>query len=88
MSVWFVARRNGAIASAHSQIQPGYAEEALDDQASTELQAYCQGGRPDLSDADNLDKVLKAILLAAGGMAGETPVQARAAFKAAWQALS
>jgi hypothetical protein len=41
----------------------------------------------DLSEADNLDKVLKAILYAAGGMAGKTPAQTRAAFKAAWQAL-
>lgn len=41
----------------------------------------------DLSDADNLDKALKAILYAAGGMAGKTPAQTRAAFKTAWQAL-
>jgi hypothetical protein len=41
----------------------------------------------DLSEADNLDKVLKAILYAAGGMAGKTPAQTRAAFKTAWQAL-
>jgi hypothetical protein len=41
----------------------------------------------DLSEAENLEKVLKAILYAAGGMAGKTPAQTRAAFKTAWQAL-
>lgn len=41
----------------------------------------------DLSDADTLEKALKAVLYAAGGMAGKTPAQTRAAFKTAWQAL-
>lgn len=41
----------------------------------------------DLSDADALEKALKAILYAAGGMAGKTPAQTRSAFKTAWQAL-
>jgi hypothetical protein len=86
--IWYVHRRaNDSIASAHAEIQPGYAEEALDDQTSAELQAYLQGGRPDLSDAETLEKALKAVLYAAGGMAGKTPAQTRAAFKTAWQAL-
>ena len=41
----------------------------------------------DLSDAETLEKAMKAILYAAGGMAGKTPAQSRAAFKTAWQAL-
>lgn len=41
----------------------------------------------DLSDADNLEKTLKAILLAAGTMAGKTPTQIKAAFKTVWQSL-
>lgn len=87
MAIWFVHRRDGSIASAHQEMQPDYAEEALDDQTSIELQAYFQGSRPDLSDADALEKVLKAILLAAGQMAGKTVPQTKAAFKNAWQAL-
>jgi hypothetical protein len=41
----------------------------------------------DPSNSDNLNKQLKAILLAAAGMAGKTPAQAKQAFLAAWQAL-
>jgi hypothetical protein len=83
----YVHQSGGAIASAHHQIQPDYAEEASDDQASTELQTFLQAGRLDLSDADNLEKTLKAILLAAASMSGKTVAQARAAFRTAWQAL-
>lgn len=42
---------------------------------------------PDLSDSDNLEKALKAILLVAAAWNGKTPAQARAAFKTAWDAL-
>lgn len=42
---------------------------------------------PDQSNLDNIAKRDKAILLAAATMAGRTPTQARAAFKAAWDAL-
>jgi hypothetical protein len=90
MSIWYVHRRaNNSISSAHQQIQPGYAEEALDDTTSADLQAYLQGAttKPDLSDPETLDKALKAVLFAAGGMAGKTPAQSRAAFKTAWEAL-
>lgn len=41
----------------------------------------------DLSNADNLEKALKAVLLAAAGMTGKTPAQAKSAFLTAWQAL-
>lgn len=41
----------------------------------------------DFSNADNQAKALKAVLLAAGAMAGKTPAQSKAAFTAAWQAL-
>jgi hypothetical protein len=87
--IWYVHRRPaGGISSAHSEIQPGYAEEPLDDQVSQELIAFLQGPPPiDISDADTLEKALKAVLYAAGGMAGKTPAQTRAAFKTAWQAL-
>jgi hypothetical protein len=87
MTIWYVHRRNGAISSAHADLQPDYAEEALDDQTSTELQTFLQAGRPDLSDPDNLEKTLKAILLAAAAMSGKTVAQARAAFTTAWRAL-
>jgi hypothetical protein len=42
---------------------------------------------PDLSDTNNLDKLIKAAVLAAAAMAGKTPGQARAAFKTAWDSL-
>lgn len=42
---------------------------------------------PDQADSSNLDKALKAILLASGTMAGKTPAQIKAAFAAAWNAL-
>lgn len=42
---------------------------------------------PDLSDPDNVEKGLRAVLLAAATMSGRTPAQARAAFKAAWDSL-
>lgn len=39
--IWFVHRRqDNSIASAHEEIQPGYAEEALDDQTDAEMIAY------------------------------------------------
>ena len=41
----------------------------------------------DYSNADNIEKSMKAILLAAANMAGKTPAQAKAAFKEAWDAL-
>ena len=43
--------------------------------------------QPDLSNLDNIAKRDKAILLAAAAMTGRTPAQAKAAFKAAWDAL-
>lgn len=39
-AVWHVHRTNGAIVWAGQYAQPGYADEALDDQTSTELQAF------------------------------------------------
>jgi hypothetical protein len=86
--IWHVHRGSGgSITSAHQQIQPGYAEEAADDQTSAELQTFLQGGHPDLSDPDNLEKALKAVLFASASMAGKTVAQARAAFTTAWRAL-
>lgn len=41
----------------------------------------------DQGDADRLNKQLKAVLLAAAAMAGKTPAQARAAYRAAVDAL-
>jgi hypothetical protein len=41
----------------------------------------------DLSNTDNLDKVLRAICLMTGTWAGKTPAQIKAAFLSAWQAL-
>lgn len=85
---WWVHRRaDNSIAATYSEIKLGLAEEELDDTTSVELQAYFAAGRPDLSDAETLEKALKAVLYAAGGMAGKTPAQSRAAFKTAWQAL-
>lgn len=42
---------------------------------------------PDLSDLNNIDKLIKAAVLAAAAMSGRTPAQARAAFLAAWNSL-
>lgn len=91
MTIWYVHRTSGgAIQSAHQTIQPGYAEEALDSASSNELQVYLAAAEavPDLSNSDNLAKTLKAILLAAGALSGKTPAQCKAAFQAAWNALS
>lgn len=38
--IWYVARCNGVIVSAHAEPQPGYAEEALDDANNAEMAAY------------------------------------------------
>lgn len=43
--------------------------------------------QPDQSNLDNIAKRDKAILLAAAALAGKTVPQAKAAFKAAWDAL-
>lgn len=43
--------------------------------------------QPDQSNLDAIAKRDKAILLAAATMAGKTPAQAKAAYKAAWDAL-
>lgn len=42
--IWYVHRRGNAIASVHSEIQPGYAEEALAEQDS-ELQVWFKVAR-------------------------------------------
>lgn len=42
----------------------------------------------DLSNLDNLEKSIKAAVLAAGIMSGRTPAQAKAAFLQAWNALN
>jgi hypothetical protein len=83
--IWHVQRRNGSIVATYSEPKQGL--EALDDQTSPELQAYFNGARVDLSDPNNLEKALKAVLYAAGGMAGKTPADSRQAFRTAWQAL-
>lgn len=41
----------------------------------------------DMSDPDNLEKTMKAVLLAAATMSGKTVAQARSAFTAAWRSL-
>jgi hypothetical protein len=41
VTIWYVHRRgDNSIASAHSEPQPGYAEEALDDTVDAEMMAY------------------------------------------------
>ncbi len=41
MTIWYVHRRgDGSIASAGEDMQPGYAEEALDDATDPEMIAY------------------------------------------------
>lgn len=86
--IWHIHRHAGAIVSAHQEKQPGYADEALDDSTSNELQTFLQAaGAADQSIADNLGKALEAILYAAGGMAGKSPAESRQAYRTAWQAL-
>lgn len=41
--------------------------------------------KPDLSDIDNIEKTLKAILLTTGRWQGKTVAQIKADFKTAWQ---
>jgi hypothetical protein len=41
----------------------------------------------DMSDVNNLDKILKAIALGLGDLMGKTPLQVRDAIKARYQAL-
>lgn len=48
---------------------------------------YVTPAARDLSDADNLERALKAVLLAAAAMSGKTAAQARASFTTAWRAL-
>jgi uncharacterized protein YabN with tetrapyrrole methylase and pyrophosphatase domain len=43
--------------------------------------------KPDASDTTNLQKELKAVVLAAALLAGKTPAQAKAAYKAAFDSL-
>lgn len=60
------------------------------DRAATEAEIAAWNAAhaaPDPSNLDNVAKRDKAILLAAAAMAGRTPAQAKAAFKAAWDAL-
>lgn len=42
---------------------------------------------PDFGDFNSNTKMVKALLLASASMAGKTPAQARAAFRAAWDSL-
>ena len=51
-----------------------------------EIDAW-RAAQPDQSNLDVIAKRDKAILLAAASMAGRTTAQAKAAFKAAWDAL-
>lgn len=43
--IWYVHKVEGAIVSAHSQPQAGYAEEALDDELDVDLQAVLEAAR-------------------------------------------
>ena len=40
--IWYVHRVDGAITSAHEWVQPGYAEEALDDAVAADLIAFLE----------------------------------------------
>ena len=90
MTIWYVHRNGGnAIVSANTVMQPGYATEALDDASNAEIQAYLITATAvqDPSSADNLQKGLKAVLLASAVLSGKATAQAKAAFAAAWNAL-
>ena len=44
--IWYVRRRDDdSISSAHQEMQPGYAEEALDDQTDADLIAFLAAAR-------------------------------------------
>lgn len=62
------------------------------DSASPEVVAFngtvaASFAGPDLSDSNNLPKAMKAMLLVMSAWSSKTPVQAKAAFLAAWNAL-
>lgn len=82
----FVQRTNGTITMMFAARQPGIAEEELADNHPDVL-AFLNKPSADISNSDNVPKVYKALLLAAATMSGRTPAQAKAAFKAAWDAL-
>ena len=83
----WVQRKAGGIVGVYRNRQDGYAEEELADDHSEVLAFLPPPPEIDQSNLDNIAKCDKAILLAAATMAGRTPAQARAAFKAAWDAL-
>lgn len=61
---WFVHRRlDNSIASLHRELQSGYAEESLADNAAEVITFLALNPPPDLSNMDNMDKVLKAFAL-------------------------
>ena len=66
MTVWYVHRRDdGEIASAHEELQPGYAEEGLDDATNPEIVAYRKkvAGTPRIS----VSRLRLKLALAAAG---------------------
>ena len=73
----------GRIKGCYGIVQPGYAEEYLPDDHPDVIafKTRVQGG-------EVLGKREKAILLAVAALTGKTSVEARAAFKAAWDSLS
>jgi hypothetical protein len=90
----YVDRRDGKIVGygphpvAGNDGQPRKIQEIADSAAvAAEVAALDRSTQPDLSNLDNIAKRDKAILLAAATMSGRTPAQAKAAFKAAWDAL-
>ena len=98
MSILFVHRVNGVINSAYQELQPGYAEEAVDS-AVPELATYLSNTHmqtTDLSNFDNLDKVLKAVglvvrdytnALQAGTYTNKSIAQIKADFTAKYNSL-
>ena len=83
--VVYVAREGGVIKRLW-RIKPDEPCEAVYED-HPDVVAFSAPPPVDHSNLDNVAKRDKAILLAAATMSGRTPAQAKAAFKAAWDAL-
>lgn len=65
MTIWYVHRRSDkSIASAHADRRPDYADEALDDETNTEIQAFRRLATDPVPDSVTKPQLIRALFAA------------------------
>lgn len=85
---WFQRHNGSIVGECRHKSGGGVVEEFLPDNHPDVVAFRAGSPTADLSNLDNVAKRDKAILLAAAAMSGKTPAQAKAAYKAAFDAIT